>query len=186
MRATPLTVSLVATFAAGLALAATQWSVQPAESKVVFVGKQAGAAFEGEFKKFTSDIKFDPADLAGSHFDVKIDTASADSKDAERDQNIRGDDFFAVKKFASAHYVTDKFTSKGGNKFSATGKLTIRDVTRDVPIDFTFETGSDGKTWLKGTAALKRLDFGVGQGDWKSTEWVANEVAVKFTLALKK
>jgi polyisoprenoid-binding protein YceI len=57
------------------------------------------------------------------------------------------------------------------------GKLTLRNVTREVPI--TFEV--DGKS-LKGSAQLKRLDFGVGQGDWQDTEWVANEVEVGFVL----
>jgi polyisoprenoid-binding protein YceI len=64
------------------------------------------------------------------------------------------------------------------------GQLTLRDVTRSVPVDFTFET-KNGQTWLKGTAAIKRLDFGVGQGDWKDTETVANEVQIQFSLLLK-
>ena len=84
----------------------------------------------------------------------------------------------------SARYVADKFTDKGSNKYSATGKLTLRNVTRDVPIEFTFET-KGGDAWLKGTAKIKRLDFGVGQGDWKDTSQVGNDVQVRFALRLK-
>lgn len=179
-----LVVGLAAGLAAMLAFAATQWSMQPKESKLTFVGEQAGAQFEGAFDKFSADIRFDPKDLAGSRFDVKIDTASVNTKDSERDETLRGADLFDVKRFAGAHYVADKFTDKGGNKYSATGKLTLRDVTKDVPIEFTFQS-KEGGAWLKGTAKIKRLDFGVGQGEWKDTATVGNDVQVRFALRLK-
>ncbi|MFL6619720.1 MAG: YceI family protein [Povalibacter sp.] len=175
---------LASVLALGIAYAATQWTMQPASSSVTFTGTQAGAAFQGRFEKFTADIRFGPKDLATSRFDVRIDTSSVDTKDGERDDTLKGADLFDVKRWPSAHYVAEKFTDRGGNKFGATGQLTIRDVTRPVPIDFTFET-KNGTTWLKGTAALKRLDFGVGQGDWKDTETVANEVQIQFSLLLK-
>jgi polyisoprenoid-binding protein YceI len=168
-----------------VAFAAARWTLQPQESKLTFVGTQASAQFEGAFQRFTADIKFDPQDLAGARFDVKIETASVDSKDSERDDTIKSDDLFAVKQFPTAHYVADKFTAKGGNKFSGAGKLTLRNVTREVPIEFTFEQKS-GSAWLKGSAQLKRLDFGVGQGDWKDTENVGNDVKVNFVLVLKR
>jgi polyisoprenoid-binding protein YceI len=168
----------------GVAFAATQWTLQPKESKLTFVGTQAGAQFEGAFQRFTADIKFDPQDLAGSRFDVKIDMASVDSKDSERDDTMKSDDLFAVKQFPTAHYVTERFTAKGGNKFAAAGKLTLRNATREVPIEFTFEQ-KNGSAWLKGSAQLKRLDFGVGQGDYKDTKDVGNDVKVSFVLLLK-
>lgn len=179
-----LVVGCAASLAAMLAFAASQWSMQPKESKLTFVGEQAGAKFEGGFEKFTADIAFDPKDLAASRFDVKIDTASVNTQDEERDSTIKSADLFDVKRFPAARYVAEKFTDKGGNKFSATGKLTLRNVTKDVPIDFTFES-KDGGAWLKGTANIKRLDFGVGQGEWKDTSTVGNDVQVRFALRLK-
>lgn len=172
-------------FALGLAVAATQWAMQPAQSKVSFIGTQAGAEFEGVFKKFTADIKFDPKDLATSRFDVKIDVNSVDTKDGERDDTMKTADLFDVKRYPSSTYVADKFTAKGGNKYGATGKLTIRNITRDVPIEFTFEE-KDGSAWLKGTTKIKRVAFGVGQGEWKDTSTVADDVKINFALLLKK
>lgn len=171
--------------ALGLAVAATQWLMQPKQSKLSFVGTQAGAEFEGVFKKFTADVKFDPKDLATSRFDVKIDVASVDTQDGERDDTMKSADLFDVKKFPSSRYVADKFTAAGPNKFTATGKLTIRDITRDVPIEFTFED-KNGSAWLKGTAKIKRVAFGVGQGDWKDTSTVADDVKIRFALLLKQ
>ncbi|MBM0104468.1 YceI family protein [Steroidobacter sp. S1-65] len=179
-----LVVGFATGLAAMLAFAAAQWSMQPKESKLTFVGEQAGAQFEGAFEKFTADIRFDPADLTASRFDVKIDTASVNTQDGERDDTIKSADLFDVKRFPTARYVADKFTSRGGNKYSATGKLTLRNVTRDVPIEFTFEN-KDGGAWLKGSARIKRLDFGVGQGDWQDTATVGNDVQVRFALRLK-
>jgi polyisoprenoid-binding protein YceI len=175
------TLSLLVT----LSFASVQWSMQPKESQLTFVGTQAGAPFEGKFEKFTADIKFDPKDLAGSRFDVKIDTASVNTRDGERDSTLKSADLFAVKQYPTAQYVAEKFTDKGKGQYAATGKLTIRNVTKDVPIEFTFEEQTAGG-WLKGSASIKRLDFGVGQGDWKDTETDANEVKVKFALLLKK
>ena len=184
MRAKILSIATLCLIAT-LGLAAVQWSMQPKDSQLTFVGTQAGAPFEGKFEKFTADIKFDPKDLAGSRFDVKIDTNSVNTRDGERDSTLKSADLFAVKQYPTAQYVAEKFTDKDKGQYSATGKLTLRNVTKDVPIEFTFEE-EDGAAWLKGAASIKRLDFGVGHGDWKDTETVANEVKVKFALLLKK
>lgn len=181
----PAFVSTILIASLGVAFAATQWTMEPKDSSLGFVGTQAGAQFEGAFEKFTADIRFDPQDLAASRFDVRIETGSVNTRDSERDDIIRGAELFDAKQFPTAHYVAEKFTDKGAGKFSATGQLTLRGVSRPVPIDFTFET-KEGKSWLKGSAALQRLDFGVGQGEWQDTETVANEVQIRFALLLKQ
>jgi polyisoprenoid-binding protein YceI len=167
------------------ALAAGQWALQPKGSSLSFIGKQAGAEFTGKFERFSADIKFDPSSLAASRFDIKIDMASVDSQDQERDDTLRSAELFDVKKFPTARYVTEKFTAKGNGKYAASGKLTLRDRTREVPIEFTFKTSASGGT-MQGSAAIKRNDFGVGQGEWQDTSTVANEVKVRFTLLLKQ
>jgi polyisoprenoid-binding protein YceI len=157
--------------------------VDPAPSRLEFVGVQAGAEFKATFHKFTAAIDFAPDALANSHFDVEIDLNSVDSMDKDRDKTMRGSDIFDVAHFPTAHYVTRSFTKTAAG-YSAVGALTMHGVTKDVPIDFQFVT-SPGGAKLEGTAKLKRLDFGVGQGDWKSTEWVPDAVKVAFSLVLK-
>ncbi|HEY4971929.1 MAG TPA: YceI family protein, partial [Steroidobacteraceae bacterium] len=147
------------------------------------VGVQAGAKFRGVFHKFTADIEFAPEALASSHFDVQIDLNSADTMDKDRDTTIRGADIFDVAHFPTAHYVTRSF-AKTATGYTAVGALTLRGVTKDVPIDFQFTQAGTGAR-LEGSAKLNRLDFGAGQGDWKSTEWVADAVKISFVLALK-
>jgi polyisoprenoid-binding protein YceI len=59
----------------------------------------------------------------------------------------------------------------------------LRGVTKDVAINFQFLPANESAK-LVGTAQLKRLDFGAGQGDWKSTEWIADPVKISFALVL--
>jgi polyisoprenoid-binding protein YceI len=153
------------------------------QSRLEFVGVQAGADFKGVFHKFTAAVDFSPGDLASSHIDVQIDMNSVDSMDSDRDKTIRGADIFDVARNPTAHYVTKSIT-KSAAGYSATGALTLRDVTKDVQIDFQFVPAGAGAK-LDGSAKLKRLDFGVGQGDWKSTEWVGDAVKISFSLVLK-
>lgn len=168
-----------------LAVAATRWNMQPRQSTLSFLATQAGASFEGTFDRFTADIAFDPADLAGSRFDVRIDLNAVNTRDRERDDLLKGPDLFAVERWPTSRYVAERFRARGGERYSASGKLTLRDVTREVPLEFTFEK-TEGGAWLKGSARLNRLDFGVGQGEWRDTATVANEVEIRFALLLKQ
>jgi cytochrome b561 len=162
---------------------AVSYVADPAASRLEFTGVQAGAEFKAVFHKFTAAVDFAPDALAGAHFDVQIDLSSVDSMDKDRDGTMRGTDVFDTARFPTAHYVTHS-VSKTATGYSATGALTLHGVTKDVPIEFQFAATAGGAK-LVGTARLKRLDFGVGQGDWKSTEWVADPVSVAFSLVLK-
>jgi polyisoprenoid-binding protein YceI len=162
---------------------AAGYSADPQQSRMEFTGVQAGAEFKGAFHKFSADIEFAPDALASSRFDVQIDLKSVDSMDKDRDTTIRGSDIFDVAHYPTAHYVTRSFTKTAAG-YTAVGALTLRGVTKDVPIDFQFTQAAAGAK-LEGSAKLKRLDFGVGQGDWKSTEWVSDAVKISFSLVLK-
>jgi polyisoprenoid-binding protein YceI len=169
--------------AASAADPVTSYSADPQASRLEFVGVQAGAEFKGSFHKVSADVEFAPDALASSRFDVQIDLKSVDSMDKDRDTTIRGSDIFDVAHYPTAHYVTRSFTKTAAG-YTAVGALTLRGVTKDVPIEFQFTPVGAGAK-LEGSAKLKRLDFGAGQGDWKSTEWVADAVKINFSLVLK-
>src|SRR5215470_10288796 len=122
---------------AALSAGAASYSADPAASKLEFTGKQAGADFKGTFHKFTAAVDFAADNLAASHIDVQIDMSSVDTKDKDRDGTMKGADLFDVAKNPSAHYVTKSIT-KSGTGYAATGSLTLRGVTKDVPIEFQF------------------------------------------------
>ncbi len=164
------------------AAATHEFAADPQASRLEFIGVQAGAEFKGVFHKFTATVDFAPEALPSSHIEVLIDLNSIDTLDKDRDTTIRGKDMFDAAHQPTAHYVT-KSISKTPAGYSALGSLTLHGVTKEVPIDFQFQDVGGPK--LNGTAKLNRLDFGVGQGDWKSTEWAGNAVKVSFSLVLK-
>jgi polyisoprenoid-binding protein YceI len=181
-----LYVGLTAAMLLGTAIAAAavaNYTSDAQQSRLEFVGIQAGAEFKGVFHKFTADVDFAPEALASSRIDVQIDVNSVDSLDKDRDSTIRGKDVFDGAHFPTAHYVTKSITKTTAG-FSAVGALTLRGVTKDVPIEFQFAPGAAGAR-LSGSAKLNRLDFGVGQGDWKSTETIGDAVKINFSLVLK-
>lgn len=177
MRLVVLLCLLVSSFCAS----AADWTMQ-AGSSLGFTATYQGEAFEGRFGKFTPAIRFDPAKLAGSRFDVRIALATADTRNSERDEMLRGSEFFDAAKLPEARFVATRFRALGGNKFAADGALSLHGVTRPVTLAFTWVAGA--KPVLDGQATLKRLDFKIGLGDWEDTDLLPNEVKVKTHLVL--
>ena len=156
--------------ASALAVPATasarDWQVDPAASTLGFKGSYQGDPFAGRFKSFTAQIAYDEADLGSAHFDVKVDLGSTDTASSERDDTLKGSDFFAVAKFPQAHFVTDSFARAADGTVTAQGRLTIRDQTHPVTLKLRF--AADGaQATLDVDTVLKRADFGLGAGsDW--------------------
>lgn len=153
------------------------WIIDPAGSRLGFRGTQMGSAFEGEFERFTADITFDPADPAGGRAVVVIDIGSAVTGDSQKDTAMPQADWFDAGTFPEARFVAEDFRRTGEDSYVAEGTLTIRGVTRPVTLPFTLSP-EDGATRAKGTVQLIRTDFGVGQGQFTTGDWVALEVDV--------
>jgi polyisoprenoid-binding protein YceI len=178
---------LAVALSAGVAWAATAWQTILGFSAIEFTGTLAGGEFKGRFGEFDAEIVFDPADLAGSRFRVVVQTGSADTADAERDASLKGPDFFDVAKWPTATFEATRFRSTGPGRFEALGSLTLRGVTRELPVKFEFEILKGGPhASLKGEVTIRRLEFGVGQGEWRDTQWLGDEVRVRFGLVLKR
>ena len=156
------------------------------KSSLEFTFEQAGARNKGKFTRFPVSFDFSPDNLAGSRLEVTVEIGSVDTGDKERDDTLRSADLFAVAKFPKAHFIATEF-AKTATGYEAIGKLTIRDVTRDMRVPFSFRTATENGVavgYMAGKTSIRRLDFGVGQGDWKATDQVGNDVAVSFALRL--
>ena len=156
--------------------------VQSAGSSLTFTGKYQGEAFNGRFPGFGTTFAFDPANLAAAKLDVTIPLATATAGNPDYDGELRGASFFNSGKFPQAHYTATRFRSLGGNKYAADGALSLRGVAKPVTLTFTWTPGA--KPVLAGTAVVKRLDFGVGSGDWADTAVIGNDVPVSAHLVL--
>ncbi|MDW2982627.1 MAG: YceI family protein [Rhodanobacter sp.] len=164
------------------AATAADYTVQPASSTLGFSNTFQGESFDGQFGQWTAAIRYDPANLAASKFDVEVTLASVKTGDSDRDTALPGADFFDVAKFPKAHFVTTGFRRSGG-KVIADGTLTLRGVSKPVSLEVAFKPQAGGAT-LDVAGTVKRLDFGVGTGDYADTSVIGGEVKVTAHLQL--
>ena len=157
--------------------------VQAPGSTLAFAGKYQGEVFVGRFPGFSTRLSFDPRKLDASRLEVTIPMATATTRNADYDGEMRGAAFFDAAKFPQATYVATKFHALGGNRYAADGTLTLRGTSR--PVTLTFEWTQGERPVLFGRAAVQRLDFGVGGGQWADTGLIPNAIAVSTRVVLK-
>jgi polyisoprenoid-binding protein YceI len=163
---------------------ARAWKVDAAHSNLAFTGTYQGESFEGRFKRFDAEIDYDPADPAQAKFDVTVDIASVDTANTERDQALPGKDFFDTAQFPKARFVTTRFRKDANGEVLADGTLNLRGVRKPVTLVVKFAPNGNSAT-LDVSTTLKRLDFGIGSGDWADTSMIGNEVTVRGHLLLR-
>ena len=175
---------LIALPAAALLLAGTAHAVEfkqvdAAKSSLAFNTKQMGVPVPGSFKKFSTQIAFDPAKPTAASTTLEIDLASIDAGSKDANDEVVGKQWFNVKAFPTAKFVSTGVKALGGNRFEAIGKMTIKGQTRDVVAPFTFkQEGANGV--FDGGFVLKRMDYNIGEGPWADVSAVANEIEIKF------
>lgn len=161
--------------------AATFGQLDPSRSTIDFSFSQMGVAMEGRFRKFSSQLSFDPARPATAKVAVDVDLASIDTGTQELDVEAVGKDWFNVKSFPSARFVSSSVTAQGGGRYSVAGQLTIKGRSRNVVVPATFASQGNLGTFT-GTFTIRRGDFAVGEGSWSAFDIVANDVQVRFRL----
>jgi polyisoprenoid-binding protein YceI len=169
---------------AGAALPAfAQQKLFPAQSEIAFTSRQMGVPVDGKFRTFDAQVAFDPKKPENAKIAMNVDLASASLGAPEFDAEMGKPEWFSTKQFPRATFQSTGVKPMGGNKFDVSGKLGIKGSTRDVVVPVTL-TQSGGNTTATGAFVIKRLDFRIGDGDWKDTSMVANDVQVKFKLTL--
>lgn len=171
---TAVAAALAGLLAASPAIAADY--VQAKGSTLVFATKYDGEVFTGTFPDFKTQLSFDPADPASGKLDVEIPLAGAKSGNSDRDSTLLGADFFNVAKFAQARYTASGFRALGNDQYAADGTLELRGISKPVTLTFTWKPGA--VPVLTGKATVKRLEFGVGGGDWADTGTIPDETAI--------
>jgi polyisoprenoid-binding protein YceI len=174
--------ALAALLAAAPAPAFATDYVQAPGSKLAFATKYQGEVFVGTLPDFSTRLRFDPAQLDAASLDVVIPLADASIDNPDGTEALRGRDFFDVARFPQARFVASRFRALGGDRYAADGTLSLRGASRPVTLEFTWTPGA--RPVLTGSATVKRLDFGVGGGDWADTGLIPNEVAVSTRVVL--
>lgn len=153
------------------------------ESSVTFFYKQMGVPLDGKFNKFAAQLAFDPAKIASAQARIDIDVASIDTGSTEANDEVIGKLWFNAKIYPTASFVSTGLKALGGNRYEATGKLSIKGRTLEVKAPVTFQTtGNRGA--FDGGFTIKRLDYAIGEGEWTDVGTVANEIQIKFHLVV--
>ena len=176
-----LTLTSACLLAAQPALA--QQKLVPADSQISFLTKQMGVPLEGHFKKFDAQVAFNPAQLASSNITLNVDTGSATFGAPETDAEMPKATWFNVPKFPQATFQSSGVKALGGGKFEVAGKLSIKGISRDVVAPVTL-VQNGALTTASGTLTIQRLTFKIGENEWADTSMVADDVQIKFKLAL--
>ena len=178
--------ALLALSAAALSFSGTAMAQQkliPAQSEISFAVKQMGVPLDGHFKKFDAQISFDTAKPAAAKIAFTIDSGSATLGAPESDAELPKAPWFNVAKFPQATFQSSSVKALGGGKYQVSGKLTIKGNVKDIDVPVTL-TQAGAVTTAVGQFAIKRLTYKIGEGEWADTSMVADDVTVKFKLAL--
>jgi len=154
------------------------WQVAPGGT-LGFTARWNDEPINGRFARWSAEIRLSPDALDASTIRVRIDLSSVSTGDGQRDSALAGSDFFDTARFASAEYRADRFRALGGNRYAADGTLSLRGVSRPVPLRFTLDIDGD-RAHARGTARIDRTSFGVGQGEFAGTDSIPAAVDIAF------
>ncbi|MDP3176197.1 MAG: YceI family protein [Phenylobacterium sp.] len=157
-----------------------RWAVAKG-SEIDFATNWGDTAIQGRFARFDADILFHPDALDRSKATVTIDLTSASTGDAQRDEMLPSSDWFDAGAHPKAVFTATRFEKSGEDRFVARGTLSLRGVTKPASLPFRLQIDGD-KARVRGVTTLDRTAFGVGQGEWTSTDQIPASVKVSVDL----
>jgi polyisoprenoid-binding protein YceI len=160
------------------------WKVQPG-STVAFATRWSDTPIEGRFDRWTADILFSPEALDRSKVTVSIDVGSVNTGDSQRDASLPSADWFDADAHPKATFTATRFEKTGEGRYVARGELSLRGVRRSLSLPFRLKIDGD-RAEVSGVTSLDRTAFGVGQGEWTSTEQIPGKVTVRVTVKAKR
>lgn len=179
-----------------VAFAQGNWSVDPAHSNARFEVNHLGISLvDGQFKTLEGAVASTSAEsFDGATINFSIDVNSIDTRIEARDNHLKSDDFFNAEKFPKITLKNAILKKAGKGKFTLTGDLTIRDVTKKVTFDVVQNNGIITDPWGKKRAgftaktSINRLDYNIKYNDKLPTgvPAVAAEVAIVVNVELVK
>ena len=178
-----LAVAAALGFAASAHAESATYAIDPNHTFATFeIGHFGTSTNRGRFNKTAGTVTLDKAAKTGA-LDVTVDTTSLDTGSAAFTKHVSSEEMLNVAKFPNATFASTSIKASGGGKFDVAGKLTVKGITKDVVVPIAL-TQAGPTTTATGAFTIKRNDFHVGEGEWSDTSQLANEVAVKFKIAL--
>jgi polyisoprenoid-binding protein YceI len=169
------------------------YKIDPAHSSISFKVRHFFSYVSGNFTKFDGTINVDPDHPDKSSVTATIDTASVDTKNERRDEDLRSADFFDVAKYPSITFKSKNVKQTGTDSGDIVGDLTMHGVTREVTLHVKFlgkGMGMGGKAvsgWQVTTEPIKRSDYGLVWSKLiQGTALVGEEVRISIDVEADK
>ena len=143
------------------------YTLDPAHTRIGFVARHAMVTkVRGAFNEFTGTAVLDGANPANSRVEVTIEAASIDTRNAQRDEHLRSNDFLAMQEYPKITFTSTGVRQAGETTYEVTGDLTIKGVTNPVTIPFTFEGAAKDpfgnlRAGFEGSVTVNRKDYGI-------------------------
>ena len=165
--------AVVALFSLPLLAGTTTYKIDPKHSDAQFeVTHLMISTVRGEFHGINGTVVYDDADVSKSSVEVTIDATSVDTREPDRDKDLRSDHFFDTANHPTMTFKSTKVESAGAGKLKVTGELTIRGNTKPVVLEVSVPKPAIKDPWglqrtaISGTTKINRQDFGVS---WNKT-----------------
>jgi polyisoprenoid-binding protein YceI len=120
----------------------------------------------GTFDAPRGEAVFNEKSPENASFDVRIAANTFKTNNNSRDKDLKSAKYFWVEKYPDIHFKSSKIEKKG-DKYQATGTLTMRDVSKTVTLPFDAKKNADGGYSLTSSFDVNRLDYKIGEKDWK-------------------
>lgn len=179
--AKPLRLLLLAPLLLALDAAAADTPLNAAKSSITAGFAQMNVPVEAPFKRFSGSVSFDPANPAQAKAHLEIDTASFDLGDEDYNSEVRKPDWFDCAKYPKASFDASGLKALGGNKYQASGTLSLKGKTQTLTVPVTLSSAG-GANAFDGSLTISRSNFNIGDPQWKDT--VADPVSIKFHIVV--
>ena len=142
------------------------YAIDKGHSEAAFQVRHLITRVRGRFSSFEGAIRFDDSAPERSTVMFTIDAQSIDTSNADRDNHLRSNDFFAVSEHPTITFESSEISRSGEHQYDVRGQLTIRGITRDVTVRMTFlghvkdPYGRD-RIGFEGSLTINRKDFGL-------------------------
>lgn len=150
-------------------------------SQISIVSRQMNVPVETAFKKFTAQIAFNPERPEASKARIDVDLNSLDLADPEMAETLRDRNWFDTKNHPAAVFTSTSVRALGGGRYEVRGPLSMKGRTQEVAASFIVRMSGAGRI-LEGAFPIRRLQYNVGDAQWRDTSVVADEVQIRFRL----
>ncbi len=169
------------------------WVIDPAHTTVGFSARHMGlSTVRGRFTRFNGTVEADPTDITTARARLEVDMDSIDTGQEQRDQHLKGPDFFDVDNHPTMVFVTKSITRTKEDTYAVVGDLTVRGVTREVELTYEHAgEGTDpyGNRRLGGslTGTINRSEWGLrwnvplDSGGWLVSDKIKLEIDLQVT-----